>query len=260
MLILAAAGVAAWLALAPSPAPAGTVLATVDGIAVTNFDLAAEAATKGLTAEQIDDPMQKALLAQIIDRKLLAAAARNRGVGSDPLYRASVARAGEMVAAKSTAQEFTGPPQPAGDAESKRFMAANPLMFQQRQILTIDGVMVDPRNAYNDRINAANTLDEVIALMRMLGISFERVQQRLDTAAIPRAVAMRLLQAKPGDLFRLPAGEKSLIGAVIARQPLAVPERDQLAAARSAAGQQQQQRRLGDALAALRAKAQIRYK
>jgi EpsD family peptidyl-prolyl cis-trans isomerase len=254
---LTATAFVAWRVMLPTPVTTGAVLATVDGVPVTDFDLQAEA--QGKPVDKMDDAEEKALLAQVIDRRLLVGVAHKQGIDSSPLFRATVARAGEMVAAGAASRELADPPEPAGDAEAKRYMAANPLLFGQRQLLVVDGVIATMSDGQRTRIDAADTLEQLIVLLEASKIPFERVERRIDTAALPKDMATKLLQRKAGDLFALPAGGKLLIGTVTARQPQILPEPEQLALARNAAGQERQQTQLRDALASLRKKAKIQY-
>ena len=256
LVLVAAVG---WRLLTPAPVAAVNVLATVDGVPITDSDLAAEAQSRGVAVDGLDDAARKGLLTQIVDRRLLAAAARKRGIESDPVFRATAARAGEMIAASVTAQEFTGAPEPASDAEAMRYIVSHPLVFAQRQILSFDGVITELSPAAKVQVKDADSVNEVVAMLRVSNTPFEPVHREFDTASIPPEMASRMLQAKPGDLFQLPANGKALIGAVTGRRPMVVPEADQMAAARSAATQQRQETRLSDAIATLRKNAVIHY-
>jgi peptidyl-prolyl cis-trans isomerase C len=261
--LLVALGLVAAIALASRwkavPAAGGPVLATVDDISVTSLDVAAEAQSKGLPASHIDAATRKALLGQVIDRKLLAAVARKRGLEADPLFKASMDRAAEMVAAGATVQQLVGQAQPAGLGDARRYMAANPMRFGARQVWTVDGVVGDVRGVPAALTNNLNSLGDVVAALVRLRIPYERVEWQLDTATLPKDVAYKLGRLGAGKLFRMPSGDKSMIGLVTARALKILPAAQQLTIAREAAGQARRETDLAAALETLRDRAVVRY-
>jgi hypothetical protein len=256
---LAAGGIFAWThRLLPASQPSGAI-AIVDGASVSQLDVTVEAQSRGISADAIDPPMQKVLLSAVIDRKLLAAAAVKQGATSTPLFQASVARATEMLAAGTTAEQIAGPAREATVQEAQRYMAANPLMFGDRQIFVVDGVVADLRSAPARQFDPAKTIDDVLSSLRLIHIPYERANRRIDSATIPPDQAGRFAKLKNGELFRLPVGQNALVGAIIAREPKILPAGEQLAGAQQAVGQLQRDATLKAALTTLRNNANIKY-
>lgn len=258
--VLAVAGmlVVAWRWHA-APVADGSVLATVDGVAVTSTDVMAEAQATGLAPDRIDAAAQKALIGKVVDRRLMAAVARKRGIESDPLFRAGVARAGELLAAGTVARTLAGPSQPGSVAEARHYIAANPLRFGNRVVWTIDAVVADMRIVPPALLDSLTSVEDIAALLQRLRVPFDRVRQQLDSATLPPAVAKQIAGLAPGSLLRLPAGEKAMIGVVSGRQSRILPEAEQVEIARGAVGQMRQEQALQTALKTLREKAKIQY-
>jgi hypothetical protein len=257
LLVLAAAAATAWPFLFPPPVAKGAIVATVDGATVTEYDVLAEARNSGAPSDANDVAGRKALLSQVIDRRLLVKAARQLGIDRDPVFGATVQRAGEMVGAGYMAQRLAGPRTAASIEDARRYMSANPLSFGERQVLVLDSIIADLSELPEPSLAQADTLADVTATLARAHIAFERGERRLDTATLPPAAAAKMAHSPLGALFRFPVGDKSLIGALVARQAIVKSPEEQLASARNAAAAAQQQARLRTALAALRRKAKI---
>src|SRR3954471_12848854 len=83
--LLAAIGAAALVAGCHSK-PTGQVVATVDGDEITLTELNAELATMQVPANADKKQVQNAALERIIERKLLAGAARQDGIDQNPEF------------------------------------------------------------------------------------------------------------------------------------------------------------------------------
>ena len=243
----------------PPTSPTGATLSIVDGTPITANDLAAEAQSAELSTRNMDAKTRRQLLDRIVDRRLLVAAAKRGGIEGSPIYQASVARAGEMVAAGAIARHLTGNAPAASEEAVRRYIAAHPLQFGQRQRLVTDSVAAVLPETLRQRIAGADSIDEVASLLKGAGVPFERQQRPLDTATLPPELAGKMIAAKPGELFQLPLGDRALILAVTAREPVAMAPAEQLAAARQALARSEQDDDLKAALAALRRKAKIEY-
>jgi hypothetical protein len=230
----------------------------IDSVPVTEDDLQAEARSAGLPADAIDAATRKTLLAQVIDRRLLVGAARAAEIERDPVLRAAVQRAGEMVTASVMAQRLVGRPAPASVAEARRYMAANPLRFAGRQILVVDAIEVGARGLPEGLLDNADSLKDVASTLDRVRLPFERRERRFDSATLPPEIARQMARFESGRLFRLPMGATVLMGVVTGRQSAAAPLPAQLAAARDAAIAAKQEAQLRTALAALRRKADVR--
>lgn len=242
----------------------GVTIATVDGSPVTEAQLAAEAMANGLPAARADDPATRpGLIARVIDRRLLANAARAQKIDDNPAFVAAQARAAEAMLADTLAQRFIGPGGGANDvddATARRYMAAHPAMFAGRETFLLDRIVyADPSGGSVTALKNADRMRDVEQVLRSIGVRFDRGDQRLDSAALPAELAAKIAVLKPDELFMVPSGTGFLVARLAGRLPAVAPEADQLTAARAAVRRAQAGARIDAAIRALRAKATIRY-
>jgi hypothetical protein len=255
---LAAGAAIAVRLLVPHADPGGAVLATVDDKPVTRLDVDVEAAAQSIPSGAMNDAMRGRLLEQVINRRLLLAAAKKAGIEDDKGFQASRARMGEVMAAGAMARRFSGGVPRPSDADAQRYVAAHPLQFAARQVIDADAILLDNDAVPHRELMAANTLDDVVGVLRAHSLTFDRAERHLDTAALPSEVAAKLVQAPQGQLFVLPIGLKLMVGAVLRRTPNVSSAADQLLAARSAVARERTDARVDAAVAQLRKNADIR--
>jgi hypothetical protein len=254
LLLLAAAAVVAataWLVARPVADPDTRVVATVDGIAITEADLVAEG----------DGPVaadrRRGLIETVIERRLLADAAERQPGARAVDFQAAKQRAQETVQASAIARRLIGEVR-ADDAAARAYIAAHPAMFAERQLVLVDAGPIDPTIATGPALHRAETLAQADAALKPTGANFVHERSVIDTGSLPPELAARLARIEPGRLFALPTGVRVLLGAVIERAPLVIPPAIQLEQGRAGAVVEIRQARLKAALKAMRAKADIR--
>ena len=249
----------AFVAVHSTAKPHAETLAIVDGAAITSADLAAEAQANGVALNAVDAAGRKALLARVVDRRVMVAAARKAGLIEDPTFQAVRARADEMMLAGAIAQRFAGPPPVIDDAAARQFMAAHPAMFADRQTLVIDGIAADISQIPAALLEKVDTMDDAVALLGSLQLPNKRAKQRLDSATLPPAIAKTLATLPQGKVVAFNRGAASIIATILERIPNPLSADEQLNAARNAAARQQADGRIERALSAMRAKTTISY-
>lgn len=248
---LLAGGALAWLALRPTADLAAHVVARVDGNPITEADLAAEAGGP-VSAEQ-----RPRLLEAVIDRRLLAALAGRSPAAHSPEALAAARRAQEQPMAAAMASRIVGPVT-ADDAAARRYIARHPALFAERQAVLVDAGPIETSVGTGPVLRQAKTLDDAIAMLGRAGIGFNHSRRVVDSGSVPAELAAQLAKVAPGQLFVMPMGAQALLGAVVERAPLVMPDAIQLEQARAGATSEMQQARLKTALKAMRAKAEIR--
>lgn len=257
--VVAGAGYAAYKAWRHEQLRKETV-ATVNDKPITRTDLAAEVIASGADFKQLNAAARKQLLDRVIERRLLVDVAAKQGLNTDPRTAALRARADESFLANLVMQRFAGtPPQPPSEQDARKFMAAHPAMFAQRQTFVIDGfncvlssIPTNPQVVFASLDSTERYLEEIKAPHR-------RRLQTLGSADLPTPAIDVLLKIKPGDVFVMPMGRTILIGSVVNRLPANTPPEIQLETARSVLEKQQTEARLRAAVDELRSKAAIRY-
>lgn len=184
-------------------APKGQVIATADGMEITQRELAAE---MDLMGGRKDAPARRAALQQIIARKLLAREARERKLDERPDYGLLKQRAEEMVLELLLQRAMTrNLPEP-GLTDAEGYMADNPDQFGQRKIFAVEQIRVAGTHdkALLAKLRPLASLDETEQLLNAQGIRFHRGEGSIDALQSPPEMVRQLLELPPGEIFILP--------------------------------------------------------
>ena len=197
--------------------PVGQALAVVDGDEITRAELAAELRAGG---DQGPDAA-RAALNRLIERRLLARAARAEGVdrSQDYLIRSrqlNDALLGELL------REQVSRAQPAPDAQAvAAFIRARPAQFAGRMLYAVDAIRTAaplPAAPLPAELAAPASLDAAARALDAAGIAWSRGMETLDSSALPPAVAERLQNGGRAPVA-FAAGDGALIVAVVGRRP-----------------------------------------
>lgn len=236
-------------------------LATVNEMPITRADLFAEVIAVGADLKQLDAAARKQLLDRIIERRLLVGIAAKQGIANEPRTMAMRARSDELLLANLVAQRVAGaPPPPASDDDARKFMAANPAMFSERQTFVIDAMNCVLSSMPTNAETVFATMDDAERFLQDRKAPHRRSLQTLDSADLPPSTLAMLMKMKPNDVFVMPQGRMTLIGTVKRRLPSTIPPEIQLETARQIINRQQTEARLRTAIRELRSKAAIGYK
>jgi EpsD family peptidyl-prolyl cis-trans isomerase len=213
-------------------APRGQVVAVVNGEEITTAALNEEARARNVL-DAAQPPVRAALLQDLVDRKLLAQKAIEQKLDRSPRHLVAVERMKEAL----LAQDLLGWAGISGsaptEAELLRYIAANPMAFERRTILSIEQITF-PRFSDPEllrKLETAATLVAIDALLTQAGVPRERLVKTWDSAIIPEA-AIRSVTASPqGKPFLLPHGNLMIAGELLsaAPQPMDQQQRMRLA-------------------------------
>lgn len=122
-----------------SSSPQGQVIATIDGEEVTQRELLTELDTEGLGgALQLDPSRQAAALERIIDRKLLAAAARSALIDRSPDFQiAALAEREKLLARMLLRRSAASVPSPTAEDIARR-IADQPWRYGERAAMLVE--------------------------------------------------------------------------------------------------------------------------
>ena len=236
--------------------PAGEAAATVNGEAISRDSLALEARNSGTGSD--DAPAQRALLAQVVNRKLLAQEALVQKVDGTPEFKLAEQKARETALVEALMTKLIGDKAKPGQAAIKEFVAANPAMFGSREALSLDQIQAPAAAVDGAWLKPANSLTDVARILEEHKVPFERGQATADTASLPPEL-LKVLGEHPDEPFAVPQGDRIIISQVVKRRSVAVPpeQTDLLAAAEIR--RRAFQDAAGKAITDARAKAKITY-
>jgi EpsD family peptidyl-prolyl cis-trans isomerase len=187
----------------------GQVAAVVNGDEITLAELNQEIGSDRLPPDVDKKAAQRAALQKIIDRRLVAQAARDEGIDKQPEYLARSRQANELLLIQMFGQKLNRAARmPDGPAIDK-YIADNPTMFGQRTVYKLDRIQF-PMPADTKQLQAIkddHTLDAVAARLDSLGIKYVRNQGGFDSAQVPPQILKRILALPAGEPFALPSGK-----------------------------------------------------
>lgn len=189
---------AAMLAGCNTGAPAGQVIARVDGTEITRRELLGEMEAEGVSPDADLAAVQGPLVERLVNRTLLVRAAEKALVDRTPAFQAAVYRNRQMLLAQAYTDRLMQDVAQPEAAEIAAFIAANPQMFAQRRVLLLDRVTVAGAAPLPPAVSRARTMDEVVEALKAEGTGFNRAQVMEDTRAMDGARASALTAATPG--------------------------------------------------------------
>ena len=244
----------------PDDSYEGQVIATVDGEEITRAELNHEARTRSLPLGQ-DVALRKTIVAELIDRKLLAKAAREQRLDQTPDYLLTVRRLNELSLAQrllATAAEESANVSP---AEVQSYIADNPNAFGQRTLFSVDRLVLPAKLD----AGVAKALQNAPDSGRMQDIAESAdlkptwKKETWDSATLPAAFVAKLVSIQPAQTFMLSGPQGSVAGVLQSVTPAPVPATQQEQFARNMIEQSRREALLAKLLARLRSEAEIDY-
>jgi len=202
-------------------APTGQVVATVDGDEVTLTELNAELATMQIPPNADKKMVQNAALERIIERKLLANAARQDGIDQNPEFVVRRQQLEDALLVQMLAKKIGGGVKAPGATAVDKYMSDNANMFAGRTIYTVDQIQFDTpkRQDYVKGLAAAKTMNDVVAVLDSNGIKYERGNAQMDSAAVPAPMMAQILKVPAGEPFVVPMGAKVAVSVITGNKP-----------------------------------------
>lgn len=187
----------------------GQVVATVDGKDVTVGELNAELQGANLPEGTDRKAVEQAALQQVVQRRILADIARERGLDKTPMFLLQEKRAEETILAQMLQRSLaTAVKQPTAQ-EVQTYIAQNPQLFAERKIFSVDQIQFE---APQDMRKLAayqplKTMEEVEAQVKKDGLRYRRAPATLDVATANPQLVQQVLKLPAGEIFIIPAGQ-----------------------------------------------------
>ncbi|RYG75195.1 MAG: hypothetical protein EON59_18460, partial [Alphaproteobacteria bacterium] len=164
----------------------GQVAAVVNGEEITLQEINAELGSAAIP-EGVDKKLvQQAALQRIVERRLLAQAARDDELDKTPDYLLRERQLRDALLVQLMGQRAERALKVPGEQEIDKFIADNPVMFAERKILAVDRIQFAmPKNV--DQLKALendHSMEAVAARLKQMGIEFRRDATQIDSAAL----------------------------------------------------------------------------
>lgn len=204
----------------------GQVAAVVNGEEITLQEINAELASRPVPDGVDKKLVQQAALQKIVERRLLAQAAREDGLDQTPDYLLRERQLRDALLVQLMGQRAERALKVPDQQEIDRFIADNPLMFGERKILTIDRIQFAlPQNM--DELKALendHSMDAVAARLRTMGIQFRRDTPRVDAATLGQQRLAQIKALPAGEPFVIPENGVVSVGVILAEAPSPVSD------------------------------------
>jgi EpsD family peptidyl-prolyl cis-trans isomerase len=229
-LLLASAAAALLVALAgcnkEAPKAASQVAVKVnDGeISLHQVDLLL-GRQQAVAPEQAEAQKQR-LLDTLVEQELAAQAARQQGLDQDPRVVQAIEMAKREVLARAyqdSLAEKAG--QPSTD-EIERYFDANPALFAQRKLYTVQELGVEATAAQladvQAKLKAAEGSAQPVEILRAAGLRFGARQATLAAESLPLSVLTAMSELNPGQSLVIPTQGGARVLTVLQAQPAPV--------------------------------------
>jgi len=207
LLASAAIGLAACGNSGSDSIPEGQTVARVDSKDVTIHELNAELSGAQLPSGAARKPYEQAALQRIIDRRILADLARERKLDDSPEFVLMKQRAEEQVLVELLQKSIATAAKKPSLQEAKTFITANPTLFANRKVLTVDQILFPvPKDTKKlQELAPLKTLTDVEKWLIDNDIQYRRQPTQLDTLQVPPEMATKIVGLPAGEVFVVPA-------------------------------------------------------
>lgn len=202
----------------------GQVAAVVNGDEITLQEVNAEMGLQQAPPGVEKDSARQGALQRIVNRRLLAQAAKDDGLDKSPEYLIRRTALDDALLVQTLAKKINATIKVPESRQIDAWVAQRPAMFAARSILTIDRLQfaakIDP--SLVTQLEAAHSLDAVVETLRTNKIEFRRDKGEIDTARLNPALVKQILALPQGEPFILPQDGLYVAGVVVSSRPAPV--------------------------------------
>ena len=229
--------------------PTGQVVATVDGVEITQTELNNElGGLKGRNAAE-QDALQRGALQNIINRTLLTQAAVERELDKSPEGVLTKKRAEQMAMIAMFEKSVTANTPPVSTEEATEFVSENPLLFDQRRIFLVEQIAVNSNTPKLLKdLEPLKTMPEVQAYLASMKLNSQLSFGVIDALQTDPAITRQIVALAPDAVFVLPQGDNVRINRIRDTQLVPVSGDDAVAIAKEILANQRRQQQLANAV------------
>ena len=188
-----------------SKTPTGQVVATVGSREITRRELQAELTGSTATTPAAQKAEQQLALRRIVQRVILANAAKQQGLDKDPNFALLTQRADETILAQLLESKTANSVPAPTTEEVRQFEETNPNFFAERKIFDVDQIRVtrpsDPQLA--KKLEPFKTLDDIANYLNQNHIVFQRGPNGMDALGQKPELLKAIMALPPHEVFIL---------------------------------------------------------
>ncbi len=198
-----------------SAAPTGQVVATVDGEEITAAELKMELGGATAPNPQAQKQLEQSALRAIVNRRLLASAAKKQKIDETPVYAMQQRKADEMTLIGAMEQKLAAAVPTPSQEEVDRYVAEHPDSYAQRKIFTVEQVVVPSiSQAALKQMQPLTSLEQIEVLLDRNKIPHRRATGALDGAMGQADEFARIAALPAGEVFVVPAATGVLVNQI----------------------------------------------
>jgi EpsD family peptidyl-prolyl cis-trans isomerase len=227
--------------------PEGQVAATVDGKEVTTSEVRLELGSLAGDPQAVAQ-QQPAALRAVVNRKLLADAAEEKGLDKSPEGAMVLQKARELALIQLLQNSIVKSVPKVTADQASEYVRNNPNLFAQRRVILLDQLQVPQiPPAVIQQMRPLKTIEDVAKLLDDNKIPYRRGNGAIDPLAIDPQVLKQILANGENEVFVAPAQQGVQVARITGYRdaPLAGNEAQQAATAvlsqRQTVGQVRQQ-------------------
>jgi peptidyl-prolyl cis-trans isomerase C len=211
----------------------GQVAAVINGEEITLQELNNEIGDANLPNNAETKAIQQAALQRVLDRRLLAQAAREDGVDKTPEYLLREKQLKDALMIQLMTRKVSQAVAVPSQGQIDKFMAENPIMFAGRTVYTMDRLQfqMPADRSVLQGLQPLHTMAEITTKLDQLGLKYVRSRGEADFATMPRQALNQILSLPPGEPFIIPENGIINVNVITSSrpEPLTGPEANKIA-------------------------------
>jgi peptidyl-prolyl cis-trans isomerase C len=211
----------------------GQVAAVLNGEEVTLQEINNEIGNANLPNNADTKLIQQAALQRILDRRLLAQAAREDGMDKTSEYLIREKQLQDALAIQLMTKKVSSAVAVPTEGQIEKYQADHPVMFAGRNVYSMDRLQFQMPNDRSvlQALQPLHTLAAIVQKLDQLGLKYVRSHGEADFATMPKQALNQILSLPPGEPFIIP--ENGIINVNVLTgsrpEPLAGPEANKIA-------------------------------
>lgn len=188
--------------------PTGQVAAVVNGEEITLQEVNTELSSVPQPDGVDKDKLRQGVLKRIVERRLLAQAARDDGLDQTPEFLIRSRQLQDALLIQLLQQKEQRAAVVPNESDIDTYIAENPATFANRTIYTLDRIQFPLPGDLSllKALEDDNTMDQVAATLQSMGIEFNRSPAQMDSARVGEERLAQIRALPAGEPFVTPEG------------------------------------------------------
>ena len=240
--------------------PEGQVLAAVNGDEITTEEVNGELPAN-VDKGDAGQASRNAALQRVVDRLVLADAAREQGIDSSPEYILREKKLRETLLVQMLNEKIAREIKDPSAQDIDKMIADNPQAFADRTVFALDQLVFQApkRPGILEALKPTKTMEEVVAVLNRSGIKFQRGSTTIDSATLTPAMFAQFRKIGSSEPMIIPVGQSVTVAQIVASRPVPITGDPARPLAGTGYKREAAQKRMQELLETARREAKITY-